>query len=210
MKNTQTAGLATLVTVLFLAAGSLTAGPVGTMYAIAAGGRQTGYIIQGSTATSFALTNDQAAVAVLSTVRTLGAPFTGGAGREYSLAGTASGTTFANPGSGTYGFYDGTTDGTYNYGANYFDNAVYRMGLDWSNPTAIFTADAAGQHTGITYDAQTNSLWMVNLGSLRITNYSMTGTTLSSFVPTHQLVALAFDGADGTLWGNEDGNTFYQ
>ena len=75
------------------------------------------------------------------------------------------GTTFSNPTpTGSYQFYDGTSDGTNNYAVSFSSGAVYRMGLDWSSPTQIFsTGDGSGQNAGITYDGSNNSLWLVKL-----------------------------------------------
>jgi hypothetical protein len=76
---------------------------------------------------------------------------------------------------------------------------VYRHNDDWSNPVQLF--DAGNGTVGITYDPNNNSLWISNLLTGVIQNYSFAGDLLSSF-PTGVLSGrgLAMDYADDTLW----------
>lgn len=149
----------------------------------------------------------QSPIAVNSTVRTLG--FGAGnsyVGAEYTLAGVPTGSTYAFPAAlGSEEVDDGTTNGTFNYAWGVTSGIAYQFNLDWTNPVALFTlGNASGGRLGITYDASNNSLWIAGfdgtVGTL-ISDYSLTGTLLSSFDIGHGFSgALALDPADGTLW----------
>jgi hypothetical protein len=149
----------------------------------------------------------QSPMAVNSTVRTLG--FGAGnsyVGAEYSLAGVPTGSTYAFPAAlGVEEVDDGTTDGRFNYTWGVTSGIAYQLNLDWTNPVPLFTlGKTSGGRLGITYDASNNSLWIVGfdgaIGTL-ISDYSLTGTLLSSFNIGHSFSgALALDPADGTLW----------
>ena len=149
----------------------------------------------------------QSPIAVNSTVRTLG--FGGGnsyVGAEYTLAGVPTGSTYAFPAAlGSQEVDDGTTNGSFNYAWSVSSGTAYQLNLDWTNPVSLFTlGNASGSRLGITYDASNNSLWIAGfdgtIGTL-ISEYSLTGTLLSSFNIGHSFSgALALDPADGTLW----------
>jgi hypothetical protein len=171
----------------FAVATSTLAGPTG-QYVLTAGDQQTDWVVQGTgAAATWATTTVEYPVAVLSTIRTTG-PSPGSVGGEYSLVGVPTGTTFTN-GLTSGDIYDGTTDGTYLYAVNY------------------------GDGIGITYDPTNNSLWVSGWNTGTITDYSLTGTVLSSFtVPYTEISCLAFDYSDDTLWfGSQNTQgTFYQ
>ena len=149
----------------------------------------------------------QSPIAVNSTVRTLG--FGAGnsyVGAEYTLAGVPTGSTYAFPAAlGSQEVDDGTTNGSFNYTWSVTSGIAYQLNLDWTNPVSLFTlGNASGTRLGITYDASNNSLWIAGfdgtIGTL-ISDYSLTGTLLSSFNIGHSFSgALALDPADGTLW----------
>jgi hypothetical protein len=149
----------------------------------------------------------QSPIAVNSTVRTLG--FGAGnsyVGAEYTLAGVPTGSTYPFPAAlGSQEVDDGTTNGSFNYAWSVSSGIAYQLNLDWTNPVALFTlGNASGSRLGITYDASNNSLWIAGfdgtIGTL-ISDYSLTGTLLSSFNIGHGFSgALALDPADGTLW----------
>ncbi|MDQ6911411.1 MAG: PEP-CTERM sorting domain-containing protein [Verrucomicrobiota bacterium] len=149
----------------------------------------------------------QSPIAVNSTVRTLG--FGNGnsyVGAEYTLAGVPTGSTYAFPAAlGSQEVDDGTTNGSFNYAWSVSSGTAYQLNLDWTNPVSLFTlGNASGARLGITYDASNNSLWIAGfdgtIGTL-ISDYSLTGTLLSSFNIGHGFSgALALDPADGTLW----------
>ncbi len=147
----------------------------------------------------------QSPIAVNSTIRTLGfGAGSGNTGAEYSLAGVPTGNTYAFP-LGTDEVDDGTTNGAANFGWDVTSGTAYQLSLTWANPVPLFTlGTAAGHYLGITYDPSNNSLWIAGLdgtvGTL-ISNYSLTGTLLSSFNIGHNFSgALALNPADGTLW----------
>jgi hypothetical protein len=142
------------------------------------------------------------AIAVGTTIRTLS--FGGYPSAEYTLAGVPTGTTYTNP-SGS-DFYDGTTDGVYNYAWSFDSGSAYRFASDWTAPELLFTVgNANGDRLGITYDSANNSLWVSGYGgdvANTVTDYSLAGAVLSSFAlaPAVEYTALAMDPADHTLW----------
>ncbi len=115
---------------------------------------------------------------------------------------TPDGTTFTNNFIGGDSAYDGTTDGKVNYTIDYNYGAVIVTDTQWGGPGSIlFNLNQIG-NAGITYDATNNSLWIQNFFTGRITDYSMTGTVLSSFATDtlgYAATALAMD-VDHTLW----------
>jgi hypothetical protein len=208
MKTTKAlCGLALLA----LAGTAQAAGPTSTLYLTAGAQSQNLEVPAGTTTAIVSAQEDNSgqgeyAIAVSGgTIRTggngeFGAP---ALGSTYDLNFNYIGPRLANPGNN---ILDGTTDGSYNYGVDFSNGNVYRCNLDWSSPTFMFTAsDLSYSASGITYDPFNNSLWIGAfqrnfIGS--VSDYSMTGTFLSSFTTTSsQNWALAFDGADGTLWG---------
>ena len=140
------------------------------------------------------------AIAVSGDIRTLG---TGSAsttiGAQYSLQGAYTGTDYAYPVSGA-AFYDGTTDGVWNYTLDYNSGGLYRMDRNWANAQLLFNAGTGGSN-GITWDQSSNTLWTSEwIGGL-IRNWSMSGQLLNSWrTPFNYQGALAMDYADGTLW----------
>ena len=149
----------------------------------------------------------QSPIAVGSTVRTLGfGAGTSFVGAEYTLPGVPTGSTYAFPAAlGSQEVDDGTRSASFNYAWSVTNGTAYQLNLDWTNPVALFTlGTASGGRMGITYDVSNNSLWISGLdgtvGTL-ISDYSLTGTLLSSFNIGHTgNAALALDPADGTLW----------
>lgn len=103
---------------------------------------------------------------------------------------------------------DGTTDGTFNYGVSYTTRNVYRCNLDWSSPTLIFNAAAvSGSVFGVSYASAGNSLWIGD-SSGKLVDYSLGGAVLSSInTPGSSNLAVAYDGADGTLWTMQSFNS---
>ena len=210
---------------LALSAGPLAAqGPTGTYYlagadaTTAVGGN---WRIQGATATASAPAHPaqrygESAIAVSGDVRTLGA-FTGASGRlgaQYSLGFVATGVAYGGAGAVTdrHAFFDGTTDGAFNYSVAY-GGGVYRMERDWTAPVLLFTPVLTGA-LGITYDPSNNSLWVSEFSGTRVRNYALDGTELSTFDTggITGIGALALDYSDGTLWFGSQPNygTFYQ
>ena len=135
-------------------------------------------------------------------------------GGQYTLNGAPTGSTDSYPlpvGIAQENSFDGTSDGTHNYYVQTAADAVngstaenvYRTSLDWSNPVFLFSVlsqpGASGEYFGITYDPDDNSLWLSGVWTM--SHYSLDGTLLDYFpllVPA--ATALAYDGADHTLW----------
>ena len=204
---------------LVLCSGSVSA-QSGT-YFLMDGDSQRGYIATGGSITSsFTQANNgtggglgEYAVAVSGgLVRTIANGNCGngycanGLGSAYTLAGTYTGTTYSYPASGRC-FYDGTTDGTYNYSVDYCNGGVYRMGLDWTSPTLLFNTSSF--LLGITYDPTSNSIFTASFYGGSVTQWSMTGTVMNAFLTAgSENAALAMDYTDGTLWSVQ-GSTAY-
>lgn len=204
-----------------LAAGSAQAGPISTYY-LTAGDQGTNWIVQGTTATPYDQANDnEYAIAVSGDVRTLWNGNQGfGAppylpGSQYTLAGVYTGTDYAYPVTDpSVAFYDGTTDGNFNYSVDFQTGNVYQMDRDWSNPVLLFDTTFGGFNAlGITYDTGTGTLWVSQWGGDQVSNFTLGGTLLSFFnTGFGSISSLAYDPADGTLWMGSQGNkgTFSQ
>jgi hypothetical protein len=190
---------------LALAGTAEAAGPTSTLY-LTAGDQHHNLEVLAGTTTAIVSTQEETSangeypIAVSGgTIRTggngqFGAPRLGS---TYDLNFNYIGPRLANP---LNNILDGTTDGKHNYGINFQSGGVYQCNLDWSSPTPMFNATGGSPFLGISYDPFNNSLWVGNGGD-SITDYSLTGTPLSSFsTPGSADFALAFDGADGTLW----------
>lgn len=128
-------------------------------------------------------------------------------GALYNFDGTFSGTKFDalkyDPAFNVRAF-DGTTDGSHNFFMNVgFQGGVWRTGRDWSNAEMMFSLGSAGDHMGITYDPDHDSLWVSGgVGSNLIEEYDMKGNRLSWFQSSAgtNFSCLAMDYTDGTLW----------
>ena len=162
-------------------------------------------VVNGNTLTSFAEAYgapDEVPIAVWGDVRTAGNSHTT-IGGQYSLAGTPTGTTYVSLAIASTA-YDSTTDGSHNYVVDYTYGGVYQTGRDFSNPVALFTSTGL-YNLGIAYDPVNNSLWISGWGNTTVTDYSMSGTVISSFDTGHyNNAALAMDPADHTLWLVDD------
>jgi hypothetical protein len=197
---------------LALAVSAVAAGPTSTLYLTAGDNFYNLELRSGPTVIVSAQNEHSAggeyAIAVSGgTIRTGGNGQFGarGLGSTYDLNFSYIGPRLANPGNN---ILDGTTDGRYNYGVDWTSGAVYRYNLDWSSPTFMFNAAPSTVNqrggSGISFDPFNNSLWIADQ-SQKLTDYSMSGAQLSSFnTPNFYGFALAFDAADGTLWGMTD------
>lgn len=189
----------------------LIGGPISTYY-LTDGDSRTNWIILGNTAQSYSQHNPAGeyplAVSGLQ-VRTLSMPGSGGS--LYDLGFTYLGTDYSSPGG--YAFYDGTSDGTYNYSVDFSTGAVYRMNLDWSDPVSLFnTGFGPSNSLGITYDPVNDSLWVSQWTGTNVYDFTLAGGLLSSFDAGHRsITSLAMDRADHTLWlGDQDQEGTFQ
>ena len=146
----------------------------------------------------------EAPIAVYGDVRTT-AYYAGGAGGQYTLSGTPTGTSYVLPSViSTGGAYDSTSDDSHNYLVDLSTGWVYETARDYTNPVALFNAGTAND-LGITYDRRNNSLWISGWNNTMVQDYSLNGTLLSSFSTGHfDNAALALDPADHTLWLVDD------
>ena len=184
--------------------------PLYLTYTTDLNGAQSIVVVQGnSVINSFAEAYgapDEVPIAVAGDVRTAGA-FPGWLGGQYSLAGTPTGTTYALP-SIPDSAYDSTTDGSHNFLVDYTYGGVYQTARDFTNSVPLFTSTGL-YNLGITYDKTNNSLWISEWGGTTVTDYSLSGTVITSFDTGHYFNgALAMDPATHTLWLVDDENTF--
>jgi hypothetical protein len=204
---------------LGLCAAAQAQGPISPYY-LTAGDEGMNWVVQGnavvnSWAQAHPEEGGEYAIAVSSTVRTLGngnQGFSGPShvGSEYTLGGVFTGTTYPYPVPNA-AFYDGTTDGTHNYSVDYGNGGVWQFDSAWANPVSLFAT--AVNDLGITFDPLDNTLWVSAFNGNTVTHYSLAGAVLGSFVgPTSSLTSLALDPADGTLWMGSQATqgTFYQ
>ncbi|MGQ0734360.1 MAG: protein kinase domain-containing protein [Acidobacteriota bacterium] len=114
-------------------------------------------------------------------------------------------------------FYDGTTDGEFNYAARY-DNtllepigsralapaALYRFDRDWSNPEPLFPLAPDGVYGGVAYSGVTGSFFLARRvrENMAIEEWSRDGSYVGTQVNISNafLAGLAVDPQDGTLW----------
>lgn len=182
-----------------LASSALAHGPEGYYY-IASGDQQRIDVLHGHDIDRTWNTPDfEYPIVVTSTVKTYGTG-EGNVGREYTLNGVATGTTYTNTGTGT--FYDGATDGRSNYAINWDNGDLVQFDGNWANPQTLFNTGGGGNHLGVTYDPSNDSFWIAEFSGQTVSNVTRDGTVLTSFesgITTGQ-AALALDYADGTLW----------
>jgi len=149
-------------------------------------------------------TVDGPGLVVQSTVKCIGQD-AGQTGREYDLSGAPLSGTYTNPSYGS--LYDGATNGTNNWSVAHNDFntnfAVVQGDADWQNLQVLFVP--VNRSSGITYDANTNTLWISNNsgGSDRVQQFDLSGNVLSEFPVSLQSgggYGIAWDPADDTLW----------
>ena len=192
-----------VIGLLAMAGSALAAGPTSTLYLTAGDQGLNAEILGGTTV---AITSPQAfpgflgesAIAVSGgSIRTGHNGLYTGSGGTYDMNFAYTGPALGGPGNSVY---DGTTDGTYNYGVSYSTGTVLRYDLNWGSPQALFTATGSNP-TGITYDALNHSLWTSDFNDGLVRNWSLSGTLLSSFdTGLGAGFSLALDPADHTLW----------
>ena len=162
------------------------------------------------------------ALSVLDSVRTMGShmdSFTTN-GFTYTLSGIFLGGNFPYliPNAS---FWDGATDGTFNYSIDYTNGGVYKFNSNWGSPTLLF--NTAAHYLGITVAFEESgggspsgslpTFWISKWDSGVVEHRGLNGSLISSFtVPFAYLSCLAWDPADGTLWmgSRTTPGTFYQ
>jgi hypothetical protein len=124
--STSTFAALSLAICLAVAPTEAFAGPVSPLY-VTAGDQGNNWILQGNTASLFTQAHStnggEYAVAVSGTVKTLGNGNTGehGLGSQYTLAGASTGVDYTYPASlSSTAFFDGTSDGRFNYAVDFF------------------------------------------------------------------------------------------
>ncbi len=161
-------------------------------------------------------------ISVLDRVRTMGSHMDSyvSKGSDYTLGGIYLGHIFpyALP---SASFFDGGTDGNFNYSVDYTNGGVYKFSSSWGNPVLLF--NTAAHYLGITVafedgggDSPTGSLptfWISKWDTGVVEHRGLNGSLISSFtVPFNRISCLAWDSADGTLWMGSQSTlgTFYQ
>ncbi len=205
---------ANVIVIAALLAASASASAQTSKYYVTAGDQHTNFVLQGGsvyqqwTQANSLTTLGEYAIAVRGDVRTLSNNVLGS---KYTLTGVYSGTTYAAPVAGAV-FYDGATDGIFNYSVDFNTGNVWRMDRNWANAQLLFATGNA-YRLGITWDSFNNSLWVSDWTGTNVTDWSLSGTQLSQFNTSRSsLTSLAMDYADHTLWfGSSDTEgTFYQ
>lgn len=121
-------------------------------------------------------------------------------------------------------FYDGTTDGQFNYAPRTDSTlleplgsrplapaALYRFKRDWSAPERMFllsniTATAAGVYSGVAYSDRTRAFFLLRAegADTFLERWTADGTLQATVkLPSLLLGGLAIDPRDGTLWSND-------
>jgi hypothetical protein len=165
------------------------------------------YVYQGGTMVQqwHHLGLSETGVAVVgNTVRQVSYAYSGGT--EYTLSGVPTGQTYPTVSE----VYDGTSDGQYIYAWDWLDASLERYSLNWQFQQTLFSLSGASKdYMGVTYDYQTNSVWIAPWGYShpsvrgRLYNYSLTGQLLGTLPlvnPEGWGDGLACDPADNTLW----------
>jgi hypothetical protein len=184
---------AALLPVLALPFAFLQANAAQQLY-LTAGQDSVNLIIQGATLTTVPQVtqggnpgNEYAIGVVGNQFRTLGSgdQATSGPaipGAEYDQYGTFSGVSYAYP-AGGMALYDGASDGTHFYSADFQTGNIYRFAQDWTNPTLLFDSGISDA-LGITFDPTDNTLWIAGYNSSSLSHFALDGTLLGSFATT--------------------------
>ena len=123
-------------------------------------------------------------------------------GHEYDLSGTPTGVSFSSASS----VYDASTDGEFIYAWKWYEAALVRYDLDWSNPVLLFSLPSSYSkcYMGITYDPYTGTIWLSSWYMAdfhRLDNYTLEGDLVGSIdLGDGYGAGLALDREDGSLW----------
>jgi len=195
----------------------LAAGPNGTLYAInyfefgSTSGLdriQGGSVLSGSTGNPYDL-----GIAVAGDVRTIGF-YNGYYGSRMDLNGNPLVGGPYTPAANTNTYYDGTSDGKYNYAVDFNLGQVFQYDRDWLNPVALFYVTTP-YDVGITMNAADGSFWTSQYSTGVVEHFSHSGVFLDSFstgMGAYVLSGLAYDPSDGTLWAGrfDNGHNLFQ
>lgn len=110
--------------------------------------------------------------------------------------------------------HDGTTDGVYNYAADYVTGDVIEFDRNWANGVTLFNPSGPNGTAYITMNAGDGSFWLSMYGGSDLVEHrTHSGALISSFNSgVFNTAGLALDPVDGTLWMSEfnGGHTLYQ
>lgn len=124
----------------------------------------------------------------------------GTAASTYDLSGNLL-NTYSYPGNTNFDqILDGTTNGVNNFAIRCCseNNVVTMSNLLWQDQQVLFSIPFDG--AGITYDSQTDSLWLADFSS-NVINYALTGTELSRFqIAGLTGRGLSYDANTNSLW----------
>lgn len=183
-----------------------TAGPLSEYY-ITSGDQRTIHVIQGNSVNrSWGMVGTtrggEYPIAVLNGfVRTADSTGNRGVGAEYTTAGVPTGNTYPWAFPGGSSFWDGTTDGQFNYAWDFSNGGLYQADTEWQNASQLFGGAGSGQYLGVTYDASDDTFWISGWSNDRIEHRDRSGALLGSFnTGVFSMAMLALDPADGTLW----------
>jgi hypothetical protein len=182
-----------------LCSGALGAGPTSKLYVMNYGefgsGAVTGLdVIQGVGETSISTGQPlDIDIAVYGDVRTMGYSTTD-KGNHFDLAGNPlSGGPYTNTIPNSQ-LHDGTTDGSFNYSANYTTGDVIQFDRNWANPVTLFNATSNLPGAGwITMNAGDGSFWISQWGGPDVVaHFTHAGGLLSTFNSLGLLAAWAW------------------
>jgi hypothetical protein len=141
-------------------------------------------------------------IAVNGRIVTAGALWYDGPGGYYDLEGNFEGPAGSMVIPFHSAFWDGTTDGNFNYAYNFYLGGIYQFDSDWSGGTLLF--DLPVYYLGITYDPSDDTFWLGAWPDDNIVEQrDRSGQLISSFEASafsSRITSLALDYADGTLW----------
>ncbi|MEQ1731048.1 MAG: hypothetical protein ABL982_21985, partial [Vicinamibacterales bacterium] len=121
------------------------------------------------------------------------------------------------PPSGICCFYDGATDGRFNYAPRadatllapigsrpLAPPALYQFDRDWSAPRLLFPLSLSGYYSGVAYASATDTFWFIrhDSGDSILEEWPRDGARLLRSVTLHgrNLAGIALDPSDATLW----------
>lgn len=147
-------------------------------------------------------------LAVFGDVRTMGF-YRDRTGAKYDLNGNYQGIDYPWQNGPAGQILDGTTDGRYNYAADWSFGSgnVWRYDRDWKIIAALFQVPGAN-FTGLAYDLRSGNFWVANEATGRIEQYTGGGALVSAFSSGQPRVGgLAYEPSTDTLWVTRNGSS---